>query len=412
MKKTFALQPMEEMISNYSSFAYLCIIIAWMIRFINNCRGAADRTSFVSISECEEASKKVLRYIQGRTFSKELNALRNGKKLPTGRKLLSLCPFIDEEGILRVGGRFENSTLPYAQKHPIILPALGHCVGAIIRDAHIHMLHGRKATTLSLIRKKYWNINGLRTVKSVQQNCVRCKRFTSNLQQQLMGQLPKPRLNFTKPFLHTGVDFAGPIQVMSKPGRGVRSYKGYIAVFVCLAVKAIHLEFVSSLTADAFIAALKRFVSRRGVEKMCSDNVINFVGEFRKLKHFQNLLREEKIEWNFIPPASSHFGGLWEAGVKSMKTHLRRVLAICTMTVEEMITVLAQIESCLNSRPICPMTDDAEDLDVLTPNHFLTGQQLIPIAEQDLSRSQENRLTRWQLCTLKHQEVCQRYIFK
>lgn len=82
------------------------------------------------------------------------------------------------------------------------------------------------------------------------------------------------------------------------------------------------------------------------------------------------------------------------------------------MTVEEMITVLAQIESCLNSRPICPMTDDAEDLDVLTPNHFLTGQQLIPIAEQDLSRSQENRLTRWQLCTLKHQEVCQRYIFK
>lgn len=74
-----------------------------------------------------------------------------------------------------------------------------------------------------------------------------------------------------------------------------------------------------------------------------------------------------------------------------------------------MITILAQIENCLNSRPLCPLTEDVEDYDVLTPAHFLTGQQMIPVPEENFMSTRENLLNRWQFCTKKYQEVCLRY---
>jgi hypothetical protein len=122
--------------------------------------------------------------------------------------------------------------------------------------------------------------------------------------------------------------------------------KGYIAVFVCLAVKAVHLEVVTSLTTDAFIAALRRFIARRGTPStIYSDNGTNLRGaanyfqELHKLlqssshvEQVQDYLSKEKCEWKFIPSHSPHFGGLWEAAVKSMKHHLRRILGnnVCT----------------------------------------------------------------------------------
>ncbi|XP_028042585.1 fatty acid synthase-like, partial [Bombyx mandarina] len=100
-----------------------------------------------------------------------------------------------------------------------------------------------------------------------------------------------------------------------------------------------------------------------------------------------NILAEDRTNWHFNPPYSPNFGGLWEAGVKSIKYHLRRILDR-TLTFEEMSTTLCQIEACLNSRPLCPIDhNDIDNLNVLTPGHFLIGEAPINVPEPDLSQS-------------------------
>lgn len=100
-----------------------------------------------------------------------------------------------------------------------------------------------------------------------------------------MGDLPKNRIAVTHPFTHVGVDYAGPVQMRVSRGRGQKSFKGYIAVFVCMASKAVHLEAVSELSTEAFMAALRRFFARRGKSAhIYSDNGTNFVGAAKKIE--------------------------------------------------------------------------------------------------------------------------------
>ncbi|XP_011859057.1 PREDICTED: uncharacterized protein LOC105556573 [Vollenhovia emeryi] len=196
---------------------------------------------------------------------------------------------------------------------------------------------------------------------------------------------------------------------MSK-GRGRKTNKSYIALFICFSTKAIHLEAVSQLSSDAFIAALRRFAGRRGCpRKIYSDNATNFVGAERELAELYQAIRTSfdepineycslnEIQWSFIPPHAPHMGGLWEAGVKSCKYHLKRVIGETVLTFEELSTVLVQIEACLNSRPLCQLPSSPNDLQPLTPAHFLIGQSITGLPDMDLKESPVNRLDRWQL---------------
>jgi len=224
-----------------------------------------------------------------------------------------------------------------------------------------------------------------------------------------MGNLPQERVTPARPFLRTGVDYAGPILIRTNKGRGHRANKGFISVFVCLSSKAVHLEVVSDYTAEAFLAAFRRFVSRRGLcREMFSDCGINFTGASRELREMfrastadgrriAQAAASDGIRWRFNPPAAPHFGGLWEAAVKSTKHHLRRVIGEATLTFEEMTTLLTQVEACLNSRPLQPLTDDPDDLTALTPGHFLIGAPLLAVLEPSLATERDNTLSRWQL---------------
>ncbi|CAG7823797.1 unnamed protein product, partial [Allacma fusca] len=104
-----------------------------------------------------------------------------------------------------------------------------------------------------------------------------------------------------------------------------------------------------------------------------------------------------------------HFGGLWEAGVKSTKHHLKRVVGNTVLTYEEFSTLLIQIEACLNSRPLCPLSTSPDDLSALTPGHFLVGRPLIAISEPDYTKLKINRLSRWQLLQQLHQHFWRRW---
>ncbi|GFV25538.1 integrase catalytic domain-containing protein [Trichonephila clavipes] len=152
----------------------------------------------------------------------------------------------------------------------------------------------------------------------------------------------------------------------------------------------LHLELVSDLTSEAFIASLKRFCARRGAPKhIYCDNGTTFVGARRKLleifkfvsklnenEQFCYFLSQMNIEWHFSPPVSPHFGGLWEAGVKSIKYHLKRVIGNTNLTFEEFSTLLTQVEAILNSRPLVSLEcdNDPDSLNILTPSHFLIGE--------------------------------------
>ncbi|XP_071577331.1 uncharacterized protein [Temnothorax nylanderi] len=224
-----------------------------------------------------------------------------------------------------------------------------------------------------------------------------------------MGELPDYRVRpATRAFLHCGVDYAGPIQIRATPGRGHKSRKAYIAVFVCMTVKAIHIELVSDCSTPAFVSAFDRFCARRGIpSNMYSDNAMNFQGAQRELAiawraatcdpNVLNKLTAQEVKWNFILPSAPHFGGLWEASMRSVKYHLKRVIDAHTLTFEEMSTFLCRVKACLNSRPIAPISDNYDDYSALTPGHFLIGPAITSFPEPLLLNEKKTRLTRWKV---------------
>lgn len=193
-------------------------------------------------------------------------------------------------------------------------------------------------------------------------------------------------------------------------------------MFICLTVKAIHIECVDGLSTDAFLAAFRRFVSRRGLPSdMYSDNGTNFVGavsEMKKqiqlvIKESESLVAdnytEDNVRWHFTPPGSPHFGGLWEAGVKSVKLHLQRSIGESTLSYEELSTLLTQIEACLNSRPMYANSSDLNDFTAITPAHFLVNTDLLSVPEPSLLDVNSNRLSRWQMVQQMRQSFSKRW---
>lgn len=226
-----------------------------------------------------------------------------------------------------------------------------------------------------------------------------------------MGNLPKERVNQARPFLNSGVDYCGPFQIKDIRRRGnpfTRYY--YVAVFICLATRAVHLEVVNDLTTEAFIATLQRFMARKGkCKQIFSKNARNFVKAnktlqvltqlFNSEEHWSTIkdsLTEESIKWNFIPLRAPHFGGLWEAAVKSFKRHLKAVVGNMVLTYDEFYTLIVQIESCLNSRPLVQLSSDPSDLTALTPAHFLIGDSLLTLPEENVEQVPINKLSRWE----------------
>ena len=196
-----------------------------------------------------------------------------------------MAPFIDDQGTLRVGGRIGLTTCcSYDTKHPAILDARHLFTEMLVRNLHRRNLHPTQQQLLAIIRQNYFIIGAKNLVKRVARSCITCSRHRLNTPKQQMENLPPFRITPSRPFSTVGVDFAGPIRIKSKTGRGAKMFKGYIAVFVCLVFKAIHIEVVSDLTTDAFLACLRRFIARRGLPtRVYSDNGSNFVGAKRKI---------------------------------------------------------------------------------------------------------------------------------
>lgn len=388
----------------YSSYTKLQRIIAICLRLINRKKG------LLSANELQSASVKIIQLVQKSEFAAEYDALVKSRDLPAKSKLLNLNPFIDKDGLIRVGGRLHHSSYPYQKKHPIILPKSHHITDLLIKREHLQGLHGGVQSTLYAMRQNYWPLDGKNQVRKIIRKCVRCARFKPLPCNYTMGSLPSVRTVANRPFTNVGVDYCGPFFIKEKRFRNRNKIKVYVAIFVCLSTKATHLEVVSDLTTEGFIAALKRFISRRGkCASIYSDNATNFVGANNELRELHTLLASDDhnnrvhdylsvkgIIWHFNPPHSPHFGGIWEAAVKSFKHHLRRVVGSELFTFEQFNTLVIEIEAVLNSRPLISLSSDPNDLCALTPSHFLIGDVLSSLPEHNFSSTQNNRLSTWQ----------------
>ncbi|XP_062540783.1 uncharacterized protein LOC134208854 [Armigeres subalbatus] len=377
---------------------------------------------FQKANELDKALKLIVCLVQNEALQPELHALKNGGT----HRLRSLQPFVDPvDGILRVGGRVKKAFIPYDSRHQMLLPAKHPVTEVLIHHEHLNNLHVGQRALLAIVRERFWPLQAKNTIRKVIKQCIPCFRANPMKTTQLMGDLPSYRVQPSPAFFHTGVDYAGPFLIKSLiQARKSMITKGYICLFVCLSTRAIHLELVSSLTTDAFLTTLRRFTGRRGpVSKIYSDNATNFVGAEAELEQLYTLFAIEhhitqltefcggrSITWSFIPPRSPHFGGIWESGVKSVKHHLKRVIGNQKLTFEEMSTVLVQIESVLNSRPLTPCSDDPTDLTAITPAHFLVGRQMQAIPEPSYTTMKLSTLSRWQLGQVIQQHFWKRWL--
>ncbi|XP_074038691.1 uncharacterized protein [Leptinotarsa decemlineata] len=357
----------------------------------------------------EFALQLLIKVTQQQAFSSELALIHRKRPLP--KPFRKLSPFIDDKGILRVGGRLKYSDITHEQKHPILLPSTHIFTTLVIKYTHSKYCHPGLQTLHFILSQRYWIISPRKTIRRIISKCYKCFRLNPKPVQQPMGNLPKCRISELKPFSHVGIDFCGPFRTTSTRMRGAKVTKSYICIFCCMSTKALHLELTSDLSSDAFLGALRRFVSRRGLcSDIYSDCGTNFKGAARQLSEImQQVSGQEGIRFHFNPPSSPNFGGLWEAGVKSFKTHLFRVIGDQTLTFEELSTVVTQVEALLNSRPLCSLSSDPNDDSVLTPGHFLTLSPLNSVPEPNLGNIHLGRLSRWQMVQRLQQDFWKRW---
>ena len=246
-------------------------------------------------------------------FEAEFGALSNGNSINPKNSIAPLYPFMDN-GVIRVGGRLAHGySMTDDQRFPLLVSHRSKLATLASNDAHLRILHGGPTATVAELRWQIRVTQAMTKASACIKKCVTSFRFNSRPTQQLMGDLPSSRIEaLERAFYCVGLDFAGPLTFKS----GNECVKGYVAVFVCFALKAVHLEAVSSLTSDAMVAVLRRFIARRVIPSQnVSDNATIFVGARRDLNEVKKVVKAgaqsyHSIEWHFIPPRSPNFGGL------------------------------------------------------------------------------------------------------
>lgn len=392
--------PLLGLLQRFSSLQKIIKITMYILRFIQRTKTTQPSLTLLELSNVNSKNALLVltKSVQIVKFSDVVDRLHKRQPIPKPFRKLGL--FLDEKQLIRVGGRLKHSQLEFEVKHPLLLPSNHPLTDLVIRDTHERHLHPGYNTLLYLLLQQFWILSPRRAISRCLSNCQRCFRVNPRTIQPPMADLPSYRVTQLRPFTAVCLDYAGPFFITLTKSRGVKTTKSYVCLFVCCAVKAVHLELVSDLSSETFLAAFQRFIARRGsCIAIHSDQGTNFVGA----NHLLHKLAKEtssklNMSWHFNPPSAPHFNGLAEAGVKSVKSHLKRVMGDQILTYEEFYTLLARVEATLNSRPLCAISSDPNDLQPLTPGHFLVLEPLnSAVPDLDLSDVAINRLNRWQL---------------
>ena len=252
----FIPPPMME--TRYSNYHKMISVTAWCWRFYSKLRKRSEHSGkHLSAKEITQAEHLLARLSQTRSFPKEREALLHNRPIPPSSRLLSLSPYLDQELLLRVGGRLSNSALTLSQRHPIIIDSKDSFMLLLCNYMHVCLGHCGPTLLLSAVGWRYHVVSARRLTRSICSQCKVCRKAAPKPQPQLLGQLPEARVSTSPAFSSTGLDFAGPFTIKKGHTRKPVYIKAYLCLFVCLSTKAIHLEVISDLTTPAFLGGLR-----------------------------------------------------------------------------------------------------------------------------------------------------------
>ena len=295
-------------------------------------------------------------------------------------KLISLSPFLDDMGIMRVGGRLGKSkTLPYDTRHPIILPNSDtEVVQSLIRHFHQKNYHCTQIETFFLLRQKYFLLGGRNTVKKVISRCWECQRASKQPQPQKMGELPEERVSIAAPFATSGLDVFGDFSV-THSGRGNK--KRWVLLVTCFVTRAVALYPLPDMTLSSVINALvKMNCQYPSLKKIVSDNGSNFKGASREIREAREAWNEQEaveklgdigIEWTFGPAYCGSWGGVWERMVGIVKGSFKACLNNQILNTDSFDALCSGISGVVNRRPLTRASNSVDEMMVLSPAHFL-----------------------------------------
>lgn len=357
-----------------SSYSKNICVITWIRRFIHNARMEnAKLTGNITLDEFSMAETVMLKIVQQEEFvekSGTIQGLRVQKADDDLYHVKTKLTHHDTEGF----------------RFPIILPSRHPLIDLLIREYHLNNNHAGTQFLISKIRERFWILHTRRTIDRVIRSCIVCLRHNSKSFQTEAATLPACRTEAVNAFQTTGVDLAGPLYL--KNGQ-----KAWLVLYTCAVYRCVHLDFVLSLTTEAFLNSLERFINIRGRPSVVySDNGTNLVGAvnlFNKLdwKMIEKTATVRRIKWIFNPPSAAWWGGWWERLIRIVKDLLKRMLGRARLNYEQLRTCISHAENIVNERPLTVMTEDQNDLIPLTPAMFMRGINLACFPESALLSS-------------------------
>jgi hypothetical protein len=325
---------------------------------------------------------------------------------------------LTEEKLLVCNHRIPTETAP-----PLIW--LPECfeVNKYILFLHEKLNHAGPRHVLNELRAKYWLCRGKQVImKVLRHECYHCRRNKARpYELPKMPPLPKERVEVADPFQYVGVDFCGPFDVKIKiHAEGpAKEYvqKTWICLFTCFVTRNVHLEICQSMDGPTFVNAFRRFTARFTCPSVVwSDNGTNFVAAkkfiepawtFKNSSNVAQLIRDNKIKWNFITEKSPWKGGLWERLIGLVKINLRHAIGRRILNIDEFHTFVSEVESIVNSRPITPVDNEFDPnstasplalrpVDFINPYYHPTTPKVDPEYNSDpdflLTQSTESKL--------------------
>ncbi|UYV78540.1 hypothetical protein LAZ67_16001938, partial [Cordylochernes scorpioides] len=318
-------------------------VIAWMLRF----KPSEYKGDIISQEELDSAGKSLVKIIQSESIGEE------------DPKMKQLHAFQDKEGLWRVKTRIVNRNDDELFRLSILIPTNHPVTELIVKSVHEKMYHCGAQTLRSVLREKFWIPKARQLVRHVIHKSPRCRRFETKRVDVPEASLPQHRVRDVVVFEVTGIDLGGPSYLED-------GQKVWFVIFTCGVYRAVHLELVTSLSTEALVGAVERFVARRGCPAVIhSDNGTNLVGLRNELYRVNF-----GVKWKLNPPAAPWWGGWIERIVGLTKKLLQRLLGKRVVNYEEMVTILENCERVINARPLTYIAEDNDDLVPLTPEMF------------------------------------------